>query len=257
VKEIAMTKTVMITGATSGFGAATARRFARSDWRVVANGRRAERLQTLADEFGTDRVAIAVFDVRDAAAMDAALADLPEPFRGIDVLVNNAGLALGTAPAPRAKLDDWLTMIHTNVVGLVTITHTLLPTLIERKGAILNLGSVAGSYPYAGGNVYGATKAFVRQFSLDLRSDLHGTGVRVTSIEPGMAETEFTLVRTGGDRAASDALYAGFQPLMSDDIADTLFWVATLPPHVNIDRLEVMPVNQSWAGFQVFRSEAA
>jgi serine 3-dehydrogenase len=252
-----MTKTVMITGATSGFGAATARRFARSDWRVVANGRRAERLQTLADEFGTDRVAIAVFDVRDAAAMDAALADLPEPFRGIDVLVNNAGLALGTAPAPRAKLDDWLTMIHTNVVGLVTITHTLLPTLIERKGAILNLGSVAGSYPYAGGNVYGATKAFVRQFSLDLRSDLHGTGVRVTSIEPGMAETEFTLVRTGGDRAASDALYAGFQPLTSDDIADTLFWVATLPPHVNIDRLEVMPVNQSWAGFQVFRSEAA
>jgi serine 3-dehydrogenase len=257
VKEIAMTKTVMITGATSGFGAATARRFARSDWRVVANGRRAERLQTLVDEFGTDRVAIAVFDVRDAAAMDAAMADLPEPFRGIDVLVNNAGLALGTAPAPRAKLDDWLTMIHTNVVGLVTITHKLLPTLIERKGAILNLSSVAGSYPYAGGNVYGATKAFVRQFSLDLRSDLHGTGVRVTSIEPGMAETEFSLVRTGGDRAASDALYAGFQPLMSDDIADTLFWVATLPPHVNIDRLEVMPVNQSWAGFQVFRSEAA
>jgi serine 3-dehydrogenase len=216
-----------------------------------------ERLQTLVDEFGTDKVAIAVFDVRDAAAMDAAMADLPEPFRGIDVLVNNAGLALGTAPAPRAKLDDWLTMIHTNVVGLVTITHKLLPTLIERKGAILNLSSVAGSYPYPGGNVYGATKAFVKQFSLDLRSDLHGTGVRVTSIEPGMAETEFSLVRTGGDRAASDALYAGFQPLTSDDLADTLFWVATLPPHVNIDRLEVMPVNQSWAGFQVFRSEAA
>jgi serine 3-dehydrogenase len=216
-----------------------------------------ERLQTLVDEFGTDKVAIAVFDVRDAAAMDAAMADLPEPFRGIDVLVNNAGLALGTAPAPRAKLDDWLTMIHTNVVGLVTITHKLLPTLIERRGAILNLSSVAGSYPYPGGNVYGATKAFVKQFSLDLRSDLHGTGVRVTSIEPGMAETEFSLVRTGGDRAASDALYAGFQPLTSDDLADTLFWVATLPPHVNIDRLEVMPVNQSWAGFQVFRSEAA
>jgi serine 3-dehydrogenase len=216
-----------------------------------------ERLQTLVDEFGTDKVAIAVFDLRDAAAMDAAMADLPEPFRGIDVLVNNAGLALGTAPAPRAKLDDWLTMIHTNVVGLVTITHKLLPTLIERRGAILNLSSVAGSYPYPGGNVYGATKAFVKQFSLDLRSDLHGTGVRVTSIEPGMAETEFSLVRTGGDRAASDALYAGFQPLTSDDLADTLFWVATLPPHVNIDRLELMPVNQSWAGFQVFRSEAA
>jgi serine 3-dehydrogenase (NADP+) len=252
-----MTKTVLITGATSGFGAATARRFAQSEWRVVATGRRAERLQALVDEFGNDSVATAVFDVRDAAAVDAALARLPEPFRGIDVLVNNAGLALGTAPAQRAKLDDWLTMIQTNVVGLVTITRKLLPTLIERKGAVLNLSSVAASYPYTGGNVYGATKAFVRQFSLDLRSDLHGTGVRVTSIEPGMAETEFTLVRTGGDRAAADALYAGFQPLTADDIADTLYWVASLPPHVNIDRLELMPVSQSWAGFQVFRAVAA
>jgi len=252
-----MTKTVLITGATSGFGAATARRFAHSEWRVVATGRRPERLQTLVHEFGNDSVAAAVFDVRDAAAVDAALAHLPEPFRGIDVLVNNAGIALGTAPAQRAKLDDWLTMIQTNVVGLVTITRKLLPTLIERKGAILNLSSVAASYPYAGGNVYGATKAFVRQFSLDLRSDLHGTGVRVTSIEPGMAETEFTLVRTGGDRAAADALYAGFQPLTADDIANTLFWVASLPPHVNIDRLELMPVSQSWAGFQVFRGVAA
>jgi serine 3-dehydrogenase len=257
VKEIMMTKTILITGATSGFGAAAAGRFARSGWRVVANGRRAERLQTLVDEFGSDRVTTAVFDVRDAAAMDAALAHLPEPFRGIDVLVNNAGLALGSAPAPQASLDDWLTMIQTNVVGLVTITHKLLPTLMERRGAILNLSSVAASYPYTGGNVYGATKAFVRQFSLDLRSDLHGTGVRVTSIEPGMAETEFTLVRTGGDQAASDALYDGFQPLTADDIAETLFWVATLPPHVNIDRLELMPVSQSWAGFQVFRERAA
>ena len=252
-----MTRTILITGATSGFGAAAARRFAESGWRVVANGRRAERLQTLVNEFGSDRVTTAVFDVRDAAAMDAALADLPESFRAVDVLVNNAGLALGTAPAPQAKLDDWLTMIQTNVVGLVTITHKLLPTLIERKGAILNLSSVAASYPYTGGNVYGATKAFVRQFSLDLRSDLHGTGVRVTSIEPGLAETEFSLVRTGGDQAASDALYEGFQPLTADDIADTLFWVATLPPHVNIDRLELMPVSQSWAGFQVFRNVAA
>jgi serine 3-dehydrogenase len=248
-----MMKTVLITGATSGFGAATARRFARSGWRVVANGRRADRLQTLVDEFDSDRVATALFDVGDAAAMEAALADLPEPFRRIDVLVNNAGLALGTAPAPRVSLDDWLTMIQTNVVGLVTVTHKLLPELIERKGAILNLSSVASNYPYPGGNVYAATKAFVRQFSLGLRSDLHGTGVRVTSIEPGMAETEFTLVRTGGDRAAADAVYAGFQALTSDDIAKTLFWVATLPPHVNIDSLELMPVSQSWAGFQVFR----
>jgi serine 3-dehydrogenase len=252
-----MINTVLITGATSGFGAATARRFAKSGWRVVANGRRADRLEPLVHEFGADSVATAVFDVRDAAAVDAALAQLPEPFRGIDILVNNAGLALGTAPAPRVNLDDWLTMIQTNVIGLVTITYKLLPTLIERKGAIINLSSVAGSYPYPGGNVYGATKAFVRQFSLDLRSDLHGTGVRVTSIEPGMAKTDFTLVRTGGDQAASDELYAGFEPLTADDLAETLYWVASLPSHVNIDRLELMPVSQSWAGFQVYRDLAA
>jgi serine 3-dehydrogenase (NADP+) len=252
-----MSNTILITGATSGFGAATARRFARAGWQVVANGRRAERLEPLVQEFGPDAVATAVFDVRDPAAVDAALAQLPEPFRAIDVLVNNAGLALGTAPAPRVKLDDWLTMIETNVVGLVTITYKLLPKLIERRGAIINLSSVAGSYPYAGGNVYGATKAFVRQFSLELRSDLHGTGVPVTSIEPGMAKTDFTLVRTGGDQAASDAVYAGVHPLTADDIAETLYWVATLPPHVNVDRLEVMPVSQSWAGFQVYRDAAA
>jgi serine 3-dehydrogenase len=252
-----MRKTVLITGATSGFGAATARRFAQSGWRVVASGRRAERLSTLVDEFGTDTVAAAAFDVRDAAAMEAALYALPEPFNAIDVLVNNAGLALGTAPAQQARLDDWLTMIDTNVTGLVTITHKLLPKLIERKGVIINLSSVAGSYPYAGGNVYGATKAFVQQFSLDLRSDLHGTGVRVTSIEPGMAETEFSLVRTGGNEAAADAIYHGFQPLTSRDIAEAMYWIATLPSHINIDRLELMPVSQSWAGFQVFRDGAA
>jgi serine 3-dehydrogenase len=148
-------------------------------------------------------------------------------------------------------------MIDTNVVGLVTITHKLLPKLIERKGVIINISSVAASYPYTGGNVYGATKAFVQQFSLDLRSDLHGTGVRVTSIEPGMAETEFSLVRTGGNEAAADAIYHGFQPLTSQDIADTMYWIATLPSHINIDRLELMPVSQSWAGFQVFRDAAA
>lgn len=252
-----MRKTVLITGATSGFGSATARRFARSGWRVVASGRRAERLSTLVDEFGTDTVAPAAFDVRDAAAMEAALSALPEPFNAIDVLVNNAGLALGNAPAQHARLDDWLTMIDTNVTGLVTTTHRLLPKLIERKGVIINLSSVAGSYPYAGGNVYGATKAFVQQFSLDLRSDLHGTGVRVTSIEPGMAETEFSLVRTGGNQAAASAIYHGFQPLTSADIAEAMYWIATLPSHVNIDRLELMPVSQSWAGFQVFREAAA
>jgi serine 3-dehydrogenase (NADP+) len=249
--------TVLITGATSGFGAAMARRFATAGRRVVAAGRRAEQLRALVDEFGAETVAAAPFDVQDAAAMNAALSALPESFQAIDVLINNAGLALGTAPAPETKLDDWLRMIQTNVIGLVTLTHRLLPVLIERRGLIVNLSSVAGSYPYPGGNVYGATKAFVRQFSLELRCDLHGTGVRVTSIEPGLAETEFTLVRTGGDQALSDTLYKGTHPLTAEDISDAVFWVATLPPHVNINRLELMPVSESWAGFQIYRDPHA
>jgi serine 3-dehydrogenase len=248
-----MAKTILVTGATSGFGAATARRFATAGWRVIATGRRPERLQTLVDEFGSETLAASHFDMRDAQAMEAALAALPKPFREIDVLVNNAGLALGTAPAPKADLHDWVRMIDTNVTALAILTYKLLPKLIERKGAIVNLGSVAGTYPYPGGNVYGGTKAFVRQFSLGLRSDLHGTGVRVTSIEPGLAETEFTLTRTGGNQAASDALYKGAHPLTAEDIADTIFWVATLPSHVNINRLELMSVSQSWAPFQIFR----
>lgn len=251
-----MTQTVLITGATSGFGAAAARRFAAAGWKVVATGRRAERLQPLVDEFGADRVHAAAFDIRDAEAMGKALAALPEGFAGIDLLLNNAGLALGTAPAQQASLEQWQTMIDTNVTALVTLTRHLLPTLIERRGAIINMSSVASTYPYTGGNVYGGTKAFVKQFSLGLRSDLAGTGVRVTSIEPGMAETEFTLVRTGGDQAASDKLYAGSHPMTSEDIAETIFWVATLPPHLNINRLELMPVSQSFAGFQVAREPA-
>jgi len=234
-----------------------ARRFAQARWRVVATGRRAERLRTLVAEFGSETVAAAPFDMRDLAAINTTLSALPEPFRGIDVLINNAGLALGTAPAPETRLDDWLRMIETNVSGLVTLTHTLLPILIERKGLIVNMSSVAGSYPYPGGNVYGATKAFVRQFSLGLRSDLHGTGVRITSIEPGLAETEFTLVRTGGDQAASDALYNGAHPLTAEDIADMVCWIASLPSRVNINRLELMPVSQSWAGFQVYHEAHA
>ena len=248
-----MTKTVLITGATAGFGAAMARQFAEAGWRVIGTGRRAERLRALADEYGADRFHAAVFDIRDALAMDAALSSLPESFRDIDVLVNNAGLAIGNAPAPQAKLEDWLTTIETNVTPLVRLTHKLLPKLIERKGLIVNLSSVAATYPYPGGNVYGATKAFVTQFSLGLRSDLHGTGVRVTSIEPGLCETEFTLVRTGGDKAASEALYKGAHPLTADDIAGAVLWVANLPPHMNINRLELMPVSQSWLGTQISR----
>lgn len=248
-----MTRTAFITGATSGFGAATARLFVADGWNVVATGRRAERLQALVDELGAHCVHPAAFDVRDAAAMREALAQLPDGFRDIDLLVNNAGLAQGTQPAQRASLDDWNTMIDTNVRALATLTHALLPTLVARRGAIVNVSSTAATYPYAGGNVYGGTKAFVSQFSLGLRADLHGTGVRVTALEPGMAETEFTLVRTHGDQTASDALYRGAQPMTAEDIARTIHWIATLPPHLNINRLEMMPVSQSFAGFQVAR----
>ena len=247
-----MTRTAFITGATSGFGRAAARKFVAAGWQVIATGRRADRLAALQAELG-DAVHAACFDIRDEAAMRAALDALPEPFRGIDLLVNNAGLAQGTKPAQDALLSDWKTMIDTNVTALVTLTHALLPTLIARKGAIINISSTAAKYPYTGGNAYGGSKAFVSQFSLGLRADLHGTGVRVTTIEPGMAETEFTVVRTHGDQAASDALYTGAHPMTPDDIADAILWVASLPPHLNINRLELMPVSQSFAGFQVHR----
>ena len=243
--------TALITGATAGIGAATARAFAGAGWRVIGTGRRADRLDALKAELG-DAFHPAQFDVTDEGARDAALDALPGDFRAIDLLVNNAGLALGTAPAQDASLDQWKTMIDTNVVALVSLTRKLLPALIERRGAIVNLSSVAATYPYAGGNVYGGTKAFVRQFSLGLRADLAGTGVRVTSIEPGMVETEFTTVRTGS-REASDTLYKGAEPMTGEDIAATILWVATLPPHLNINTLELMPVSQSFAGFQVAR----
>jgi serine 3-dehydrogenase len=246
-------KTVWVTGATSGFGAATVERFIAGGWHVVASGRRAERLQQLVSRHGADRVHAAAFDLRDDAAMRAAHANLPADFANIDLLVNNAGLALGTAPAQQAAVAEWKQMIDTNVTALVAMTHLLLPQLIERRGAIVNISSVSGSYAYKGGNVYGGTKAFVTQFSQNLRVDLHGTGVRVTSIEPGMAQTEFTVVRNGGNQAASDQLYAGTHPITASDIAETIWWIANLPPHLNINRVEVMPVSQSAAGLQVAR----
>ena len=245
-------RTALITGATAGFGRAAARRFVAAGWQVIATGRRADRLDALHAELG-EALHPACFDIRDEAAMRAALDALPERFRGIDLLVNNAGLAQGTRPAQDALLSDWKTMIDTNVTALVTLTHKLLPTLVARKGAIINISSTAANYPYTGGNAYGGSKAFVSQFSLGLRADLHGTGVRVTAIEPGMAETEFTVVRTHGDQAASDALYSGANPMTAEDIAATILWVATLPPHLNVNRLELMPVSQSFAGFQVHR----
>ena len=245
-------KTAFVTGATAGIGAATVRTLVASGWRCVATGRRAERLDALVAELGADKVHPAVFDVREADAMEAALAGLPDDFAGIDLLVNNAGLAQGLALAQDADLANWQTMIDTNVTAMVRLTRLLLPRLIERKGAIVTIGSVAGSYVYPGGNVYAGSKAFANHFTLALRADLHGTGVRVTSIEPGMVETEFTLVRTGSQEA-SDKLYAGSDPMTGEDIANTILWIAELPPHLNINRLELMPVSQDFAGFRVAR----
>ncbi|WP_435167286.1 SDR family NAD(P)-dependent oxidoreductase [Falsirhodobacter sp. 1013] len=243
-------KTVLITGATAGFGRETARRFVAGGWKVVGTGRRAERLEELSDELGAGFHGV-VLDVTDVAAMRVALGRLPAEFAGIDLLINNAGLALGINPVPDVEVDDWFTMIDTNTKGLVAITQALLPTLIERRGGIINLSSVAGRWPYAGGNVYGATKAFVKQFSLNLRADLHGKGVRVTSLEPGMATSEFTLVRTKGSAEAHDKLYSGANPLTSEDLAETMWWIGNLPPHVNVNSLELMPVSQSFGGLKV------
>jgi serine 3-dehydrogenase len=246
-----MTKTILITGATAGIGESAARRFAAGGWRVIGTGRRAERLKTLADELGEAFLPLEI-DMRDLEAVES-LARLEAPWGDVDLLLNNAGLAPPTASLPETDWQRIEDVIETNITGLVALTRALLPKIVERKGAIINLSSVAATYPYKGGAVYAGTKAFVRQFSLDLRCDLHGTGVRVTSIEPGMAETEFTIVRTGGDKEASDKLYAGVTPMTAGDIAETIWWIATLPPHLNINAIELMPVNQSFAGFAVHR----
>jgi 3-hydroxy acid dehydrogenase / malonic semialdehyde reductase len=245
--------TVLVTGASAGFGAAIARRFVAEGATVIASARRTDRLEALAAELGPRLVPVAL-DVREPAAVAQVLAGLPDDIAAIDVLVNNAGLALGLEPAHQADLDDWDQMLDTNCRGLVHVTRAVLPGMVERgRGHVVNLGSVAGTYPYPGNNVYGATKAFVHQFSLNLRSDLHGSGVRVTCIEPGMAETEFTTVRFAGDQAKADAVYGGMQPLTADDIAASVLWAVSQPAHVNINVIELMPVAQSFAPFQVAR----
>lgn len=244
---------VFVTGASSGFGAAVARRFAGAGARVVATARRADRLRDLAAELGSQVLAVTL-DVRDRAAVADLVNGLPAEFAEVDLLVNNAGLALGLNPAQTADLDDWDEMIDTNCKGLVYCTRAILPGMVARgRGHVINLGSVAGTYPYPGGNAYGGSKAFVHQFSLNLRSDLHGTGVRVTCVEPGMADTEFSTVRFGGDKAKADAVYAGMRPMTADDIAESIFWAATMPQHVNVNVIELMATQQSFAPFQVAR----
>lgn len=244
-------KTVLITGATAGFGRAAAKRFVDGGWRAIGTGRRGDRLRQLQDLLGDAFLPLEI-DMRDSAALDS-LARLEAPWGDIDLLLNNAGLAPATDPLPDTDWGRIEQVIDTNITGLVALTRALMARLVARKGHIINLSSVAASYPYKGGAVYAGTKAFVRQFSLDLRCDLAGTGVRVTSVEPGMAETEFTVVRTGGDKAASDKLYAGMDPMTAEDLAELFWWLANLPPHLNINAIELMPVSQSWAGFAVAR----
>jgi 3-hydroxy acid dehydrogenase / malonic semialdehyde reductase len=247
-------RTVFVTGASSGFGAAVARRFAASGARVVAAARRAERLTDLAAELGS-LVLPVTLDVRDRAAVAEVVAGLPAEFAEIDVLVNNAGLALGQDPAQSADLDDWDQMIDTNCKGLVYCTRAILPGMVaRRRGHVISLGSVAGTYPYPGGNVYGGTKAFVHQFSISLRSDVHGTGVRVTCVEPGMADTEFSTVRFHGDKTRAGSVYTGMQPMTADDIAESIYWAATMPAHVNVNVIELMATAQSFAAYQVARA---
>jgi 3-hydroxy acid dehydrogenase / malonic semialdehyde reductase len=245
-------RVAFVTGATSGFGAAIAEAFAAAGARVVVSGRREDRLREVARKLG-DRAHAIVLDVRDRAAIEAAVAALPPAFAAVDLLVNNAGLALGLEMAHKASLEDWETMIDTNCRGLVTCTRTLLPGMVARgRGHVVNIGSVAANYPYPGGNVYGATKAFVHQFSQNLKAELLGTPVRVTVIEPGMAETEFSLVRLR-DAEKAGAVYRGLDPLTAGDVADAVLWCVTRPPRVNVNVVELMPAQQAFGPFAVHR----
>ncbi len=246
--------TVLITGATSGFGLASAKLFAQNGYSLIITGRRSQRLEALAETLDTPVHPVAL-DVRNLQEVSAMVDTLPERFRNIEVLVNNAGLALGTEPAWEASLEDWHTMIDTNITALVNVTHKLLPILrAQPKATIINLASVAANWPYPGSNVYGASKAFVAQFSRNLRCDLAGSGVRVTSLEPGMCETEFSLVRFKGDQTKSDHVYRGIDPVRAEDIANIILWIAQQPAQININSLEVMPTAQAWENFKVVRT---
>ncbi|KGQ49017.1 malonic semialdehyde reductase [Gallibacterium anatis] len=246
----------LITGASAGFGAAIARKLAQEGHKVIVTARRKERLLALQQEIGENCLPLA-FDITDEKATLQAIAELPEAWKAIDILVNNAGLALGIGAAQDCSLEDWKQMIATNITGLVTVTHAVLPGMVGRNcGLIVNLGSIAGTYPYPGGNVYGGTKAFVKQFSLNLRADLVGTAIRVSNIEPGLCGgTEFSNVRFHGDDAKAAALYANVDYITPEDIANTVAWIAQCPPHMNINRIEIMPVAQAPAGLVVKKKQ--
>lgn len=250
-----MSGIILITGATSGFGEACARRFAKEGWQLILVARRKDRLKALQEKLGGEAsVHIMSLDIRDQEAVMTGLKHLPEKFSEIDVLVNNAGLALGLEPAHESDISDWNTMVDTNIKGLMYCTRATIPGMVDRnQGQIVNIGSVAGNWPYPGGNVYGATKAFVKQFSQNLRADLFGTAIRVTNIEPGLAETEFSVVRFKGDAKKAAKVYDGTHPITPEDIAEMVYWVVSLPPHININRLEVMPVCQTWGPFAIHR----
>lgn len=250
-------KTILITGATSGFGEACARLFAAQGWQLILTGRRQERLDKLQQELGgAKQVHCCCFDITDRQAVENMFASLPDAFKYIDVLVNNAGLALGLEPADQTSLDDWESMVDTNIKGLMYCTRQALPMMKQQgRGYVINIGSVAGNWPYPGGNVYGATKAFVRQFSLALRADLIGTNIKVTNIEPGFAETEFSLVRFKQDEKRVDDLYRGIQVLTAQDIADTIWWLVNTPRHVNVTTMEIMPTEQATGPFALFREQ--
>ena len=249
-----MQDVVFITGATSGFGEAFARRFAKDGARLVLTGRRTDRLEALARELDVE-VHLAHLDVRDRAQVETVVATLPAAFANVTVLLNNAGLALGIGPMQSVDVTQSETMIDTNIGGIVSVTRAILPGMVARNhGHVVNIGSVAASYPYPGGNVYAGTKAFVHQFSLGLRADLLRTKVRVTCIEPGLCETEFSLVRFGGDAEKAKAVYADMTPLTADDIAETVHWCVRQPPHVNVNLVEIMPVQQAWSPFAIDRS---
>lgn len=248
---------VLITGASAGFGKALAERLVANGHRVIGCARRLDKLNALADTLGETFLPV-VMDVSDTATIPQIIADLPDNFKQIDVLVNNAGMALGTEPAQNASLDDWMRMTDTNVKGLMALTHAVLPAMVARdSGYIINVGSIAGSWPYFGGNVYGATKAFVKQFSLNLRADLIGTQVRVTNLEPGnVAGTEFSNVRYHGDDDKAAKVYDGFKTMTGDDIGDILLWLIESPAHINVNRLEVMPVAQTYNGLTIAKQDS-